>query len=132
MQAPAPLLSSLDVDILIGPFCLHVLNFLMVQIQVLVDFLKLLLCGLELIFQNLDGVLPGLYLILKILDLSSHLFHLEILFHQLSGQVYHKVLPVIQDSRVILVDSTRTISWDIASPRTACRRYMAFMHRTIR
>jgi hypothetical protein len=67
----------------------------MVYIQVLVGFLKLLLCVLELIFQNLDGVLPGLYLILELLDLSGHLFHLEILFHQLSGQVYHKVLPVI-------------------------------------
>jgi hypothetical protein len=62
----------------------------MVQIQVLVGFLKLLLCGLELIFQNLDGVLPGLHLILKLLDLGGHLFH------QLSGQVYNKVLPVIQ------------------------------------
>jgi hypothetical protein len=63
---------------------------------VLVGFLKLLLCGLELIFQNLDGVLPGLHLILKLLDLGGHPFHLEILFHQLSGQVDHKVLPVIQ------------------------------------
>jgi hypothetical protein len=71
--------------ILIGPFCLHVLNLLMVQIQVLVGFLKLLLCGLELIFQNLDGVFPGLHLIVKLLDLGGHLLHLEILFHQLNG-----------------------------------------------
>jgi hypothetical protein len=28
--------------------------------------------------------------------LSGHLFHLEIIFHQLSGQVDNKVLPVIQ------------------------------------
>jgi hypothetical protein len=68
----------------------------MVQIQVLVGFLKLLLRGLELIFQNLDGVLLGLHLILKLLDLGGHLLYLEVLFHQLSGQVYHKVLPVIQ------------------------------------
>ena len=67
----------------------------MVQIQVLVGFLKLLLCGLELIFQNLDGVFPGLHLILKLLYLGGHLLHLEILFHQLSGQVDYKVLSVI-------------------------------------
>jgi hypothetical protein len=67
----------------------------MVRIQMLVGFLKLLLRGQELIFQNLDGVLPGPYLILKLLDLSDHLLHLEVLFHQLSRQVYHKVLPII-------------------------------------
>jgi hypothetical protein len=61
----------------------------MVQIQVLVGFLKLLLCGLELIFQNLDGVLPGLHLILKLLDFGGHFLYLEVLFHQLSEQVYH-------------------------------------------
>jgi hypothetical protein len=90
----------------------------MVQIQVLVGFLKLLLGGLELIFPNLDGVLPGLHLILKLLDLGGHLLHLETLFHQLSGQVDHRSSLL---SRVILVDSTRPISWDIASPRNACR-----------
>jgi hypothetical protein len=31
-----------------------------------------------------------------------------------------------------LVDSTRPISWDIASPRKAYRRYRALMHRTVR
>jgi hypothetical protein len=71
-------------------------NFLVVHIQVLVGFLKLLLRGQELILQNLDGVLPGPYLLLKLLDLGGHLLHLEVLFHQLSGQIYHKVLPVIQ------------------------------------
>jgi hypothetical protein len=90
------LLSSLDVDILVGSFCLHVLNFLMVHIQVLVGFLKLLLHGQELILENLDGILPGSYLLLKLLDLGGHLLHLEVLFHQFGGQVYHKVLPVIQ------------------------------------
>jgi hypothetical protein len=68
----------------------------MVRIQVLVGFLKLLLGSLKLILQNLDSVLPGLHLILKFLDLSGHLFHLEILFHHLSGQVDNKVLPFIQ------------------------------------
>jgi hypothetical protein len=33
---------------------------------------------------------------------------------------------------VILVASTKAISWDIASPRTACRRYRAFMHHTVK
>jgi hypothetical protein len=68
----------------------------MVQIQMLVGFLKLLLGGLELIFQNLNGVLPGIHLILKLLYVVGHLLHLETLFHQLSGQVNNKVLPVIQ------------------------------------
>jgi hypothetical protein len=68
----------------------------MVHIQMLVGLLKLLLCGQELILENLNGVLPGPYLILKLLNLSGHLLHLEVLLHQLSGQVYHKVLPVIQ------------------------------------
>jgi hypothetical protein len=70
------LLSSLDVNILVGSFCLHVLNFLMVHIHVLVGFLKLLLRGQELILENLDGVLPGPYLLLKLLDLGGHLLHL--------------------------------------------------------
>jgi hypothetical protein len=52
---------------------------------VLVGFLKLLLCGLELIFQNLDGVFPGLHLVFKLLNLGGHLLYLEVLFHQLSG-----------------------------------------------
>ena len=68
----------------------------MVQIQMLVGFLKLLLSGLELIFQNLDSVLPGFHLILELLDLIGHLLHLDILFHQLSGQIDNKVLPFIQ------------------------------------
>jgi hypothetical protein len=68
----------------------------MVQIQVLVGFLKLLMGGLELILQNLDSVLPGLHLIFELLNFIGHLLHLEILFHQLSGQVDNKVLPVIQ------------------------------------
>jgi hypothetical protein len=66
------------------------------HIQVLVGFLKLLLSVQELILENLDGVLPGSYLLLKLLDLGGHLLHLEVLLHQLSGQVYHKVLPIIQ------------------------------------
>jgi hypothetical protein len=66
-----------------------------VHIQVLVGFLKLLLRGQKLILENLDGVLPGPYLLLKLLDLGGHLLHLEVLFHQLGGQVYHKVFPVI-------------------------------------
>jgi hypothetical protein len=68
----------------------------MVHIQVLVGFLELLLHGQELILENLNGLLPGPYLFLKLLDLGGHLLHLEVLLHQLSGQVYHKVLPVIQ------------------------------------
>jgi hypothetical protein len=75
------LLSSLDVNILVGPFGLHVLDFLMVHIQVLVGFLKLLLSVQELILKNLNGVLPGSYLLLKLLDLGGHLLHLEVLLH---------------------------------------------------
>jgi hypothetical protein len=53
----------------------------MVHIQLPVGFLKFLLRGQEMIFQNLNGVFPGPYLILKLLDLSGHLLHLEVLFH---------------------------------------------------
>ena len=53
----------------------------MMHIQVLVGFLKLLLRGQELILENLDGVLPGPYLLLKLLDLGGHLLHLEVLLH---------------------------------------------------
>jgi hypothetical protein len=67
----------------------------MVHIQVLVGFLKLLLHGQELILENLNGVLPGPYLLLKLLDLGGHLLHLEVLLHHLSGQIYQKVLLVI-------------------------------------
>ena len=61
----------------------------------LVGFLKLLPGGLELVFQNLNGVLPGFHLILELLYVVGHLLHLEILLHQLSGQVDNKVLPII-------------------------------------
>jgi hypothetical protein len=53
-QAPLPL----DVDILVG---LHVLDLLVVHIQVLVSLCKLLLGVDQLILENLDGVLPGSY-----------------------------------------------------------------------
>jgi hypothetical protein len=62
----------------------------------LVGFFKLLLGGLELVFQNLNSILPGFHLILKLLYVVGHLLHMEILLHQLSGQVDNKVLPVIQ------------------------------------
>jgi hypothetical protein len=35
-------------------------------------------------------------------------------------------------SKVILVASNNAIRWDIASPRITCRRYRAFMHRTVK
>jgi hypothetical protein len=53
----------------------------MVQVQVLVCLLELLLGVLELVFQNLDGVIPGFHLILELADVVSHLLNLEILLH---------------------------------------------------
>jgi hypothetical protein len=53
----------------------------------LVGFLKLLLGVLELVFQNLNSVLPGFHLILEFLYVVGHLLHLKVLFHQLSGQI---------------------------------------------
>jgi hypothetical protein len=53
----------------------------MVQVQVLVCLLELLLGVLELVFQNLNGVLPGFHLILKLLYVVGHLLNLEILLH---------------------------------------------------
>jgi hypothetical protein len=49
------LLSSLDIDILVG---LHVLDLLVMHIQMLVSLCKLLLSVDQLILENLDGVLP--------------------------------------------------------------------------
>ena len=68
----------------------------MVQVQVLVCPLELLLGVLELVFQNLNGVVPDFHLILELVDVVGHLLNLEILLHQLSGQVYYKILPVIK------------------------------------
>jgi hypothetical protein len=51
---------------------------------------------LELVFQNLNSVLPGFHLILELLYVVGLLFHLEILLHQLSGQIYYKILLVIK------------------------------------
>ena len=62
----------------------------------LVGFLELLMGILELVFQNLNSVLPGIHLILELLYVVGHLFHLKILFHQLSGQIHYKVLLVIK------------------------------------
>jgi hypothetical protein len=56
VQAGGRLLSSLDIDILVG---LHVLDLLVMHIQVLVSLCKLLLGVDQLILENLDGVLPG-------------------------------------------------------------------------
>jgi hypothetical protein len=50
------LISSLDVDVLVG---LQVLDLLVMHIQVLVSLSKLLLSVNELILENLNGVLPG-------------------------------------------------------------------------
>jgi hypothetical protein len=50
------LLSSLNVDILVG---LHILDLLVVHIQMLVSFRELLLSVDELILENLNGALPG-------------------------------------------------------------------------
>jgi hypothetical protein len=53
----------------------------MMHIQVMVGFLELLLSVQELILENLDGVLPSSYLLLKLLDLGGHLLYLEVLLH---------------------------------------------------
>jgi hypothetical protein len=58
--------SSLDVDILIG---LHVLDLLVMHIQVLVSLGKLLQGVNQLILENLDGVVPCSHQFLKLLDL---------------------------------------------------------------
>jgi hypothetical protein len=50
------LLSSLDVDVLVG---LHILDLLVMHIQVLISLSKLLLSVNELILENLDSVFPG-------------------------------------------------------------------------
>jgi hypothetical protein len=55
VQTGGRLLSSLDVDIIVG---LHVLDLLVAHIQVLVSLCKLLLGVDQLILENLDGVLP--------------------------------------------------------------------------
>jgi hypothetical protein len=56
VHAGGRLLSSLDVDVLVG---LHVLDLLVMHIQVLISLSKLLLSVNKLILENLDGVLPG-------------------------------------------------------------------------
>jgi hypothetical protein len=56
VQARGRLLSSLNIDILVG---LHALDLLVVHVQMLVGLRKLLLSVDKLILENLDGVLPG-------------------------------------------------------------------------
>jgi hypothetical protein len=71
-----------DIHILIF---FHVLMHLLVMhVQLLVCLFKLLLSVLELVFQNLDGVVPFFYLLLKLTDSGIHLFSLEVLLYQLS------------------------------------------------
>jgi hypothetical protein len=62
------LISSLNVDVLI---CLLVLDLLVMHVQVLVSLSKLLLSVNELILENLDGVLPGAYQFLQLLNISG-------------------------------------------------------------
>jgi hypothetical protein len=59
------------------------MHLLVMHVQVLVRLLKLLLGILELVFQNLNGVVPFLHLLFKLMDLGTHLLSLEILLHQL-------------------------------------------------
>jgi hypothetical protein len=61
---------------------------------VLVCLLELLLGSLELVLYNLDGVVLFLHFLIKLEDSGAHLLSLEILLHQLSRHVSHKVLSV--------------------------------------
>jgi hypothetical protein len=71
----------LDIHVLIH---VHVLMHLLVMhVQVLVCLLMLLLGILELVFQNLDGVVPFFHSLFKLTNLGIHLLSLEL--HQFSG-----------------------------------------------
>jgi hypothetical protein len=59
------------------------MHLLVMHVQVLVCLLELLLGILELVFQNLNGVVPFFHFLYKFMDSGTHLLSLEILLHQL-------------------------------------------------
>jgi hypothetical protein len=70
----------------------------MVHIQMRVSLIQLLLHVMELISQDFNGVLLDFNLLLQLSGAVAHLLDMEILFHQLRGQIDHEDLPIIKGS----------------------------------
>ena len=77
-------LEILPLDIRVLVFFHVLMHLLMMHVQVLVCLFKLLSGILELVFQNLDGVVSFFYLSFKLADSGTHLLSLKALLYQLS------------------------------------------------
>jgi hypothetical protein len=67
-----------------------------VHVQLVVSFLEFPLHIMELVLQDINGVVSDLHLLLQGGDVLAQPFHLSILLHQLGGQVDHKVFSAIE------------------------------------
>jgi hypothetical protein len=72
-------------------------NLQVMHVQVVISFFKFLLHIMELVFQDINGVVLDLHLLLQGGDALAQPFHLQVLLHQLGGQVDHKVLLAVED-----------------------------------
>jgi hypothetical protein len=83
---------------------------------------------MELVPQNLNGVISNLDLLLELAGLGTHLLDSGILLHQLRRQVHTN--PSLS-LRVTLADYARLVKCDIASLCKAYRRYNTLIHQII-
>jgi hypothetical protein len=67
-----------------------------VHAQVVIGFLKFPLHIMKLVLQDINSVISDLHLLLQGGDALAQPFHLQVLLHQLGGQVDHKVFSAVE------------------------------------
>jgi hypothetical protein len=66
------------------------------HVQVVISFFEFPLHVMELVLQDINSVVSDLHLLLQGSDALAQPFHLQVLLHQLGGQVDHKVFSVVE------------------------------------
>jgi hypothetical protein len=67
-----------------------------VHVQVVISFFEFPLHIVELVLQDINSVVSNLHLLLQGSNALAQPFHLQILFHQLRGQVDHKIFSAVE------------------------------------
>jgi hypothetical protein len=67
-----------------------------VHVQVVISFFEFPLHIMELVLQDINSVVSDLHLLLQGGDALAQPFHLQVLLHQLGGQVVHKVFSAVK------------------------------------
>jgi hypothetical protein len=74
---------------------------------VVISFFEFPLHIVELVFQDINSVVSDLHLLLQGCDTMAQPFHLQILLHQLGGQVNHKIFSAIKGELGSLSDVSK-------------------------